>query len=98
MTVSVGVAATKMSYFSDRNYGNPTQGESSDILNVEEEKNDYEWFVFVSIILVSLCGLPLFFYLQISTSLLQTSNIFSSITFSTPVIQVPLSLDEIFAF
>lgn len=48
MSIYVGVAATKLSYFSDRKLGIsvPIQGESSDILNAEEEKNDYDWLVF----------------------------------------------------
>ncbi|KAL1828679.1 adhesin AWP3b [Daucus carota subsp. sativus] len=39
--------ATKLSYFSDRKLGIsvPIQGESSDILNVGEEKNDYDWLI-----------------------------------------------------
>lgn len=40
-----GFTATKLRQFSDFKLGItiPTRGESSDLLNVEEEKNDYEW-------------------------------------------------------
>lgn len=54
MSVFAGVAATKLSYFSDRKLGIsvPIQGESSDILNVGEEKNDYDWLVFYSFLIL----------------------------------------------
>lgn len=42
------IAATKLRYFSDHKLGLavPVRGESSNLLNAEEEKNDYDWFVF----------------------------------------------------
>ena len=43
-------AATKLRYFSDFKLGVsiPVRGESSELLNVEGEKNDYDWWVMVS--------------------------------------------------
>lgn len=40
-------AVTKLRHFSDHKVGIniDARGESSDLLNGEEEKNDYEWFV-----------------------------------------------------
>ncbi|KAK1377352.1 Cardiomyopathy-associated protein [Heracleum sosnowskyi] len=54
--------ATKLSSFSDHKLGiSPTQGESSDILNVEEGKNDYDW-------LMTPPDTPLFTFLDDETS------------------------------
>ena len=43
-------AATKLRYFSDFKLGVsiPVRGESSELLNVDGEKNDYDWWVMVS--------------------------------------------------
>lgn len=45
--IALHSTATKLRYFSDQKLGIsvPIRGESSDLLNAEGEKNDYEWFV-----------------------------------------------------
>lgn len=39
------VSATKFKSLPDLNLGIAARGESSDLLNVDEDKNDYEWLV-----------------------------------------------------
>lgn len=43
----MAVAATKSRLFSDYNLGIsiPTRGQGSELLNAEEDKNDYDWLV-----------------------------------------------------
>lgn len=45
--IVMAVAATKSRLFSDYNLGIsiPTQGQGSELLNAEEDKNDYDWLV-----------------------------------------------------
>lgn len=100
MSVSVGVAATKLSYFADRKLGisAPIQGESSDILNVEEGKNDYDWLIFISFLyFIVLVEYHFSFIYRFRRPYCRHQILFSLIMFTAPFIPVPLSLDETFA-